>query len=527
MRALGRHGNAPATLRFAVAGGALAALSQPTVAAIQPVAGALWILPGAAFLFLALNRAPSPRRAFFVGWLAGVVYFATTLHWMVYPFLVKAESHLWALPLAALVPAGLAGFWGAGCWTAHRLSTAGLSRAIAFAVFLSVAEWVRGVILTGFPWATPGYAWIDTPIRNLLSVGGIYALTLLSLLLPALAIVLADIRVLRDRRGWLRAIATAAIPAGVLALGWWATTLPGAPIPSDTGAGPTLHLVQPNIPQREKWRSEFRSRNLGRLVRLSQTGAGVPPDLVIWPEAAIPWLLSRDGPESVESFARDLPLTTALATGVLTRSASGEHYNSLALIDRSDTLAALYDKQHLVPFGEYLPLERLLRLLALEALAGGGYTAGAGATRFELPGIPPFAASICYEAIFPLETRRAARGASWILQITNDAWFGPDAGPRQHFAQARARAAELGLPLVRVANTGITALTDARGRIVDSLPPGVADTLTLRLPPAIAGGTLYARHGDLVFWLLILTGILWLGIERTRERRSGRSNRAR
>ena len=500
---------------LAAGGGLLIALAHAGPAALAPVSDPILALPGSALLFLALQAAPGGRGSFYVGWIAGGVHFAVALHWMAYPFLVRAESHLWALPFAAvLVPAGFGLFWAAACWLARRIARDGVALAFALATALAAAEWLRGNLLTGFPWAMPGQVWIGTEAQILYPAFGANAATFLTLLVAALAV--AGIRGRpRDVRAFVRVGGRLALSflVAALALGAAHGLVGSVAAPSvEAPDRPVLQLVQPNIPQREKWAANYRSRNLERLLSLSGPVGGARVDVVIWPESAFPGILDREELRTdthgiSEMLAERAGRGTAFLLGALTRGGEEEYYNSLVALGGTEGTVEFYDKHHLVPFGEYLPLAGLLTAIGFDPLTVGGFSSGPGPRKMEAQGIPAFAAAICYEAIFSGEMRRAAEGASWILQLTNDAWFGPDAGPRQHLALARIRAAEFGLPLVRVANTGITAVLDASGRPVDSIPLGEEGALVAGLPGTRTEPTPFMRWGEWGFGILLGIGL--------------------
>ena len=498
---------------LAILGGALFALAHPTVSWIQPYVNELWALPGAFLLMAALDRAPTEWQAARVGWLAGASYFGIALHWIVYPPLVDPERDLWVLPLVVVgLPAALGLFWALGFAVARYTGVRGVARAAAFAICIGSVEWLRSVLLGGFPWALPGYVWVDTPLRNLLPYIGTHGLTFFTFLIPALVWTLSTGGRTSLFSVILRVTAATVIPFVIFATGIVAG------IEDTTGRSGTeppvsVRLVQPNIPQQEKWDEQYRTRNLQRLLRHSISPSGQMPDLVIWPEVALTAVLDRVEPGETEPNLVQVAATssgsTALILGALTRAADGSRFNSLEITGPKGQNLARYDKRHLVPFGEFLPAQELLTSLGLTTIARGGLTPGTATGRILINGIPPFTALICYEAIFPAEVRQAARGATWLLQITNDAWFGPDAGPRQHFMQTRARAAELGLPLLRVANTGITAIIGADGQVLASLPLGEEGGLEGTLPPPHPGTTVYARYGDLSFLIILLLAGFW------------------
>ncbi|MBL9055757.1 MAG: apolipoprotein N-acyltransferase, partial [Rhodobacteraceae bacterium] len=366
---------------------------------------------------------------------------------------------------------------------------------------LTLAEMLRGHVLTGFPWALPGHVWFHTPVLQGAALFGGYGLTLLTLLAAA---GLASLR-------WPGALMAVAL----VAAGWvWGLIALSQPDPAAPGV--TLRLVQPNAEQRLKWDPDLAATHFDRLLRLSAP-QGAVPDLVVWPETALPYLLDRH-PEiagMIAAAAGGAPVALGLQ-----RVAGEQAWNSLTVIAPDGTETARYDKAHLVPFGEYIPAGdlayRLFGLRAFASQAGAGYTAGPGAVVLDLgPRLGGVLPLICYEAVFPQDIRAAASRPGWLLQVTNDAWFGTLTGPFQHAALARLRAMEFGLPLARAANTGVTAVYDARGRQVAALPFGTEGALDVALPGALPA-TLYARFGEIPV-LLLLAGLLGLAIWRRRH----------
>ncbi|RII37965.1 apolipoprotein N-acyltransferase [Pseudooceanicola sediminis] len=448
----------------------------------------LWLLALAGFSLLALAhlRSPSPRAAALAGWRFGFGYFAAALLWIVEPFMVDAAHDGWMAPFALiLLSGGLALFWALALYLARRVAPRGaLAPALAFAAALTLSEALRGWIFTGFPWSLIGQNLIPSPILPLAALAGPHALSL-ALLLPAAAFGAA-----LSRRQWRPALTGAALLAALLLLSPLARPL--AP-PAGPGA-PIVRLVQPNAPQREKWDSEKSAMFFRR--QLDYSSAAPTPDLIVWPETAIPYLLDQNPglPAMLSRDANGAPL----AVGI-NRSQDGRYYNSLAVIGPDATLVDLYDKHHLVPFGEYIPFGDLLAKLGITAFAaqtGHGFSAGPGPHLITIPGVGTALPLICYEAVFPRDIRNAPARPDLLLQITNDAWFGTFSGPYQHLAQARLRSVEQGLPMIRVANTGISALIAADGTVLDALPLGQAGYLDVALPSA-APATPYARHGDL------------------------------
>jgi len=494
----------------------LAALAGLALTLAQPPAF-LWplVLLAVPGLVLLLARSPG-REAFRLGWAAGFGFFLSGLFWIAEACFVDAARHGWMAPFAvAGMAAGLALFWGLAAAVARRLAGASPWLPAAFAAALGGAEFARSHVLTGFPWALPGYALAETPLAQVAALTGPHGLGLL--LLAAAAAPAGPL--ISGRRG--RAAAASAVLVALLAAGWiWGGARLAAPVATTDGR-PVVRIVQPNAAQRDKWRPELIPVFFDRLRRLSSDPDAPRPDVVIWPETAVPYVLERD------ATARRLIAESAAGAPVLlgVRRVAGEGTgawrNALAAVSPEGGILAVYDKHRLVPFGEYLPFHGVLSRFGLGLLVGesAGFGAGPGPRTLDLPALPPVAPQICYETIFPHYLPPLAERPDWIVQVTNDAWFGTSAGPRQHFQQARMRAIEQGLPVVRAANTGISAVIDAKGRVTARLGLNEAGALQAPLPPPLAP-TPYARTGDAPFAAaaLALLGLAALG---ARRRRSG------
>lgn len=451
-----------------------------------------------------ITAAPTPGAAARRGLIFGAGHFCFALSWIVQPFFVDAARDGWMAPFALpMLGFGLALFWAAAAWGAARLR----GGPIGLALSLTLAELARGQVLTGFPWALPGHIWLDTPLIQagaLVGGSGMTALTLLGAALP----------VALGRRGLVLAGLLAAACGG---WSWHRLSLPEPAAP-----GGTFRIVQPAIPQSLKWVPDLARDNFGLLLSLSlQDGATAPVDLVIWPETAVPYLV-----EPGNSAAAAIAQTVGLPVAAGVQRVEGlRAWNSLALIGPGGAFRATYDKVHLVPFGEYVPLGEaafdILGLAAFSARAGATYSAGTSVHPVDFgPGLGAARVLICYEAIFPDEVATPGPRPAWLLQLTNDAWFGTLTGPYQHFALVRLRAVEQGLPLVRVANTGISAVVDARGRIVRDaagalllLPLGQQGSLDAALPGALPAPP-YSRIGDTPLLMLLLAGIALLAWRR-------------
>ncbi len=467
-----------------------------------------WTLPlGVAALFLVWRRAETGWRAFWTGWIAGTAYFAGTLFWIVEPFLVQPEIFAWMIPIALPAMAGgLALFWGGALALAWRIGRGAWGRPLAFATCWAVAEGLRGVVLTGFPWAQPGYALIEVPPIQMAAWLGINGVTFLALLAGTFlgAALGTGPRLPRAVLGCLAlAIAGGSWAVGSLRL---AETLPDRAAPLMVG------LVQPNVPQAEKWRPDLRDAQLMDLLERTRDLSARGADVVIWPEAATPFPLA-EMPDLRAAIAERLTPGGVLLAGGIRIAGRGTPdervHNSLIAIGGDGALLETYDKQHLVPFGEYLPFDGLLTRLGLRAVITlpGGFSPGAARDRaLAVEGLPRFGAMICYEAIFPHEVTTRGADVDWLVHVTNDAWFGRLAGPQQHLVQTRVRAIERGVPVARAANTGISAIVDARGRVVESLPLNRAGTVLAPLPPR-AASTIYMRYEETGFILLILIAL--------------------
>ncbi|WP_375462547.1 apolipoprotein N-acyltransferase [uncultured Methylobacterium sp.] len=498
-------------LGLAFLAGAVGALAMPPVGALPALVvslvPAVWLVDGAAGSRSRVAARIVPCAL--VGWAWGFGYLFAGLWWLGSAFLVEADEFLWALPLGVLgLPFALGLFYAAGFSVAGLLWIRGPARIAGLAFGIGAAEWLRGHLFTGFPWNTLGMAlgqnlWL----MQSAALVGLYGLTVLAVLLCAAPATLATGSHPRSRFGPSTA---AAIVLAAMAFHGATRVEPEA---DPTVAGVRLRLVQPNLPQDAKVRPENRGDIVDRYVALSRRPpeSGLAPTHVVWPESAFPFLIQRD-PAALAQVGAGLGPGQHLITGAARAEEAppGERprfFNAIMAIEPGGRIVDSYDKVHLVPFGEYLPapLDAALRAVGLRQFVSvpGGFSAGSPAAQriLTVPGLPPVAATICYEAIFPAAILPAApaqadQAPGLILNVTNDAWFGDTPGPRQHLAQARLRAVEEGLPLVRDANTGISAVIDPHGRIVARLPLDREAVLDADLPAPILGGTLYGRLGD-------------------------------
>ncbi len=487
-----------AHLAFAAGAGAIAALGQ------APVNLPLLLVLGCAVGFFLWRLQATRRAAGWIGWAFGTGYFLVTLHWIIEPFQVDAARHGWMAPFALLfLSGGLAIFWGVAFWGARAVST----RAIALVFTWTLTEVLRAYIFTGFPWASPAQVLVEGPAARLLAWVGPHGATLALMMLAWMLSLPAPGAARTSGRAGQALILLAAALAFHLPPAW--------PPASDTGK--TVRLIQPNAVQHLKWQPAYTEVFYERQLTLSATPAQTSPDLIVWPETAIPWRL-----ETADPVLRQIAGTAGGAPVVLgaLRGAADGTRNSLAVLDGQGAVRQIYDKHHLVPFGEYIPFSALAGRLGLMGLAtnGVGFSAGPGPELIDLGLLGRALPLICYEAVFAHIVGRAPERPDFLLQITNDAWFGDYAGPQQHLAQARMRAIEQGLPLLRAANTGISAAIDPYGRIIDALPLGVHGYLDVPLPQA-NNPTLYARIGDLPVIVILILGLFTQQLRSRRQKR--------
>lgn len=469
-------------------------------------------------------------RAGLIGWWFGFGYFLFGLYWIGNAFLVEADKFAFLLPLAVtLLPAGLGLFTGAATAVARRFWFHGYRRVAILAVVWTVFEWLRGHVLTGFPWNLVGESFAGSnALMQIAALVGAYGLSFIALLIVGSPAVF-DTRAPRGQRAFDREfLAAPAIALAGLALIWvgGAARLSSAELSYQQDVN--IRIVHPDTPFAKDWDDPNRVLTIiGQLLRMSREATPDRPagidgrTIVVWPENAVPVLLARE-PYVLAAIGRVLPEGALLISGSNRGEPAPEgpsnrlrvFYNSLYVVNSSGEIAETYDKHHLVPFGEYVPLRHLLSRIGLKKLVQfqGSFDVGPGPRTLALESFPPVGPLICYEVIFPGEIVAPGARPGWLVNITNDAWFGESAGPYQHFSQVRMRAVEQGLPLVRSANSGISAMIDPYGRVVESLPlhgRGVIDT---QLPDALEP-TLYARLGDLLllFLLVAASAAAWYG----------------
>ena len=482
-------------LSFAFALGAFSALGFAPIgffpALLVAYAGLVLLLDGA-------DRCKTPvRRAALAGWAFCFGQFLIGWHWIGYAFLVDPTNHLWQMPFALVgLTGGLALYGALACGVAAFFWQEGSARLFVFAICMAGAEWLRGHLFTGFPWNLTAYGWsASLALLQSASLMGAYGLSFLTILLGASLAEFCGQR-------WRAPVAMTLMFAALWSYGVYRL----ADTPLRDIQGVSVRLVQPDIPQAEKYVRGLMLRNWQRLMDLSARPG--KPSIIIWPEAATGFAVAR-APGALDEIALFTARGQTLITGSDRIVPGPTHliaYNSLYLFGPYGALPEVYDKFHLVPFGEYVPFARALNRIGIRQLTvGEGFSSGDHPHVMPVNGAPAMTPLICYEVIFPHAVTDAhAPRPGWFVNITDDSWFGPWAGPQQHFLTARVRAIEEGLPIVRDANTGISAVIDGNGRVRNMLGLnrlGVVDSvLPARLQP-----TLYARFGDLIFLLFLVT----------------------
>ncbi len=510
---------------LALAAGAGAALAHPPF-------GFLPGLLGYALLMFLAERSTTVRGGFWMGWLAGFAYFLTSCWWVAEAFLVN-PAQAWMAPFAAsLLPIGLGLFWGTATALYRRFLPDGIKRVLFFTALFCLLEWLRGHLLTGFPWNPAGASWkAGSAMSQFAAVGGVYGLSLITVGAAAAFGPLLGAGQRKARVG--SAVLGVLVLAGLM--------IGGAMRLSQTRlelTGTLVRIVQADVAQESKWTPEAYRGIVDRYVNLTARPGASVPDVIIWPEGALPAsandVFAAGAPEAQRIQRSLLPgqtLVVGLGRGEPhpDRPGEGRYFNSLMLVRNgggpAPEVVAAYDKYRLVPFGEFLPAGGLLGALGVRSLTHMplDFSPGPRPAPIDIPGAPRAQPLICYESLYPGFTNGAAGRPGWIVNISNDAWFGRTSGPIQHLNLASYRAIETGLPLVRSTPTGVSAMIDPWGRVIGGqrLEPGESGVIDARLPRP-TGITLYGRIGDLIFWLAAVGGLA-VGVPWIRLRRGWRT----
>lgn len=483
----------------------------------------VWCLDGA-------ERRRGWRRlfgpAFRIGFAFGLGYFAAALHWLGAAFLQEGGVFLVLMPFAILgLAAVLALFWAFAAALAHLAWSGGALRVVLLAGTLSLAEYARGHLFSGFPFDLLGYALTaNDEMMQLASVTGVYGLTFLAAVTSMTIVLIWP----ADERGIVRRLVPFFLSIGVIAaqIGYGSWRLDNTEVTQRTDM--KVRLAQPMILDHADWDVSDPANVMDRLISLSESGTGLSGIThLVWPESVFPFFL-QDYPEALARIARMLPPGTTLLTGAprapvadeLAQNTENPGYNSILAINTDGEIVGSYDKSHLVPFGEYLPFSDFWKLFGIRQFVPGtnGWAAGDGRRLMQIPDTPTFLALVCYEAVFPNDIGDVAN-AEFILNITNDAWFDGSIGPAQHAHMARLRSVEAGLPMLRASNSGTTIVTDPLGRITARLDEQQVAALDIAPHQKLATPTLFTALGDWPFWAVTLLSVL-LGIWAHRRERS-------
>lgn len=475
--------------------GALATLALPPFHFVPVL---LISFPG---LLLLLEKCTARKQALWTGWWFGFAHHVAGLYWICNSLLVDAKSFAWLIPFAiSLIPAYLALYTALVAWLTWRSKHTGWRRVVWLACLWTLGEMARAYLVTGFPWNLIGYAWADAEeVAPLASVVGVYGLSFFTVLACAMPMLLVKKK--NRKQGALATIVVAAF-VGML---FTAIAVGFSYVPAASSF--KVRVVQPNIKQTMKWDPEYAMDALMEHLRLTRLPYdNTPPQVVVWPEAAVPFNLEED--EGLRKVIADaLPPSAVVIIGgvrIEKDATKRQIYNSLYVMDKQAMILATYDKHHLVPFGEYVPLRFIWPFIEKITKGGLDFSGGPGPQTLEVPGIPPFSPLICYEAIFPDAAADKAHPPAWLVNVTNDAWFGDSTGPHQHLAMAKMRAIEQGVPLVRAANTGISSV---EGKTLPLNEAGIIDDY-VDYHTTARSRTPYSRYGILIPLLLVVVGMM-------------------
>lgn len=454
------------------------------------------LLVALTLLMIFLNAATSKKQIVLFGFSFGFGMGIVSLAWVSNALLIDNGAFAVFIPLVLL---GLGCFMGIFFMIPALLSyfvQAGVKRWLAFVCWFVLFEWVRSWFLTGFPWNLIGSIWTNYPVLiQFASVMGVYGLSLMTLLLftaPAL---------LPHKKPLSISLALVAFIIGGSLIRLYQA------IPEDV-FGVQLRLVQPNIEQTLKWNPQRAEENMSTLIQLSREN-NAKISHVIWPESAVPYLLELNPDERLRLMGA-VRQNGTLITGAMrvVNQEKRQLANSIFVIDDMANITGYADKSHLVPFGEYVPLRGILPFDKVVPISSD-FVAGNGPTTRHVPKAPPASMLVCYEIIFPRAVvSNTPQRPDWIINVTNDGWYGNSAGPYQHLGMAQLRAVEEGVPVVRVANTGISAVISPYGELLHTLALNQRGVLDSSLPRAI-GKTFYATFGNIPLFILCGLGILW------------------
>ncbi len=481
--------------------------------------GALSVLSFAPYYFIAtafisfsillflLIRAENAKQAFARGYWFGFAHFAFGLSWVGNALLVDAEKFGWLYPLTLLAAGGFFGIFFALPAMVSFYAKRNWQKWLSFGAAVVVFEWIRSFFLTGFPWNLQGYSLaFSTELIQAAALGGVYFLSLLAVLTYSVfGMWLAE----RGKRLFGGGVSFVVLVIAVL-WGGGVWRLKHAEL---TETDTVVRIVQPSIPQKMKWNKQILEENFAEYIRLSGQKGELEPNLIVWGETASPFMLDVDE-EHLQRVLPVIPQGGYLAAGMISyQPVKGRYlpHNSMAVINENGQVSAYYHKSHLVPFGEYIPLrEYLPSFIQPVANAIGTFGKGKGPETIKLDGLPSFGGIICYEVIFPAEIVDKKNRPDFLINLTNDGWYGDSAGPHQHWVAAKMRAVEEGISVVRAANNGVSGVINAYGKEKQIMPLNKVGFLDVRLDKALADSTLYYQWGNCIIITFCLI-LLFLG----------------
>lgn len=452
-------------------------------------------------LLILLGTATTKWQAFFIGWWFGWGQFIAGLYWVGVAFTIDANAHAALIPLPVLgLPAFLAIFTGLVTLATYLVNVQKLYRIAIFTGFWVVFEYGRGLIFTGFPWNLAGYSWGNIlPMLQWTAFIGIYGLTLLTVLMSSLPAIMVE----KDT-SLVKRITTVLVGAVVfismMGVGYWRMAHP----PLSNLPDSRIRIVQPNIAQADKWRPNLKFSHVRKLAELSTQKTEKLPKYLIWPETAIPFFLTTN--DKLKFYLqRIVPQGGALITGAPRKDPNQRQYwNSVQALSSEGQITAIYDKRHLVPYGEYLPLRDFFEksgiaslIPVLDQMSDFSTPDPSASSTITIPGLGPARVLICYEVAFPWEVR-GEESFDWILNVTNDGWFGDTSGPYQHLIVSKVRGIEQGVSIIRAANTGISAIINAYGETVSFLPLNRQGIIEGEIPSPLSERTLYSAMGEIL-----------------------------
>ncbi len=456
---------------------------------------------GISALYWLWSQTKGMKGAWGIGFFFALGYFVTGLWWIGNALLVEGNEFKWVWPISVIgLPTLLALFTGTYLSIARIAAPPESFKGfLAFAFFLTFSEWSRGHAFTGFPWNLYGYVWADhLAMAQSTHYIGAYGLTFVSVLWCAMGGFLIFSQLAPKIK-----IGLAALVVATMAVTYAGGNYRIYHTPQTYNKDVGIVVAQPNIPQNMKWDPVAVQANFLKITSLSKDAFFADPKpktiVIVWPETAIsPAIYNKpENMDRIRAILSDYDAETFLATGVLRRFANekGETVFSNSMIVLNERLSSIdvYDKYHLVPYGEFVPFQKYIPLKPVVAFKG--FQPGIGVETITHPALPPFSPLICYEVIFADEVvKRGEDGPLWMVNVTNDGWYGKSAGPYQHFAQTRLRAIEEGIPIVRAANTGISAVIDPLGRVVEKADIFEEAAITTYLPEPIPQRSAYIRY---------------------------------